>query len=153
VVPTTDQDRAHEALGEQECLRLLGTTGIGRIAYTEAALPAILPVSYALRDGDVLIPTQPGSALAHAVRGAVVAFETDSYDDAARTGWSVIVVGASRVLRAGRPEDPDGWLIAVQVSLVRGWRTTTAIRAAGTAGPESGTYSDNDRSARRPAPW
>jgi hypothetical protein len=124
VVTTTDLDRAHLALGEQESIHLLHTTTIGRVAYSQAALPAIRAVSYTLRDGAVMIPARVGSALARAARGTVVAFEADCYDPTARTGWSVTVVGPSRVVAVGRPEDPDGCLIVVPLGLVRGWRTT-----------------------------
>ena len=134
-MPTTDDDRDHRVLGEQECLRLLGTTGIGRLAYTRAALPEIRAVTYTLRDGAVVIPTRTGSALARAVRGAVVAFEADSYDQTARTGWSVTVVGPSRVVALGRPDDSGACLIAVRAALVRGWLTTLASRPVGTATP------------------
>jgi hypothetical protein len=122
-VPTTDEDRAQEALGQEECLRLLGSSGIGRLAYTQAALPAIRPVSFILRNADVLIPVRSGSLLADAVRGAVVAFETDVYDDVTRTGWTVTVVGPSRVV-AAEGRHAGRRLIAVRVGLVQGWRTT-----------------------------
>jgi uncharacterized protein len=138
-VPSTDHDRQHEALDEQECLRLLGTTAIGRVAYTEAALPAIRPVSYTLRDGAVVIPTQADSSLAFALRGAVVAFEADSYDHAARTGWSVTVVGPSWVVTAGPSVDPGRCFIHVRVGLVRGWRTTAMTRSAAAAKPVDDT--------------
>jgi uncharacterized protein len=134
-VPTTDLDRAHLALGEQESIHLLRTATIGRVAYSHAALPAIRAVSYTVRDGVVVIPARVRSALAQATRGAVVAFEADSYDPAARTGWSVTVVGPSRVVAGPRPEDPDVCLIVVQLGLVRGWRTTLSSRADDTAEP------------------
>ena len=132
-MPTTDLDRAHLALDEQESIHLLHTTAIGRVAYSQAALPAIRAVSYTLRDGAVVIPARAGSALARAVRGAVVAFEADSYDPAARTGWSVSVVGPSRVVPIDRSEDPDSCLIVVQLGLVRGWRTTLSSSVDDTA--------------------
>jgi uncharacterized protein len=86
-----------------------------------------------LRDGAVVIPTRAGSALAQAARGAVLAFEADSYDQAARTGWCVTVVGPSRVVAVGR--SPDVCLIVVQVGLVRGWRTTLSSTVGDTAEP------------------
>jgi hypothetical protein len=135
VVPSTDLDRAHLPLGEQESIRLLRTTTIGRVAYSQAALPAIRAVSYMLRDGAVVIPTRAGSALAQAARGAVLAFEADSYDQEARTGWCVTVVGPSRVVAVGRSQDPDVCLIVVQVGLVRGWRTTLSSTVGDTAEP------------------
>jgi nitroimidazol reductase NimA-like FMN-containing flavoprotein (pyridoxamine 5'-phosphate oxidase superfamily) len=128
-MPTTDDDRTHEALGQAECLRLLGTAGIGRLAYTEAALPAIRPVSFSVRGDDVLVPVRRESSLVAAMRGAVVAFEADDYDPGTRTGWAVTVVGHSRVLEGEGVEgrSPSTCVIAVQVGLVEGWRTTARV--------------------------
>jgi hypothetical protein len=125
-VPTTDDDRTHEELAHAECLRLLGTPGIGRLAYTQAALPAIRPVSFSLSGEDVLVPALRASPFVAAVHGAVVAFETDDYDPGTRTGWAVTVVGHGRLLD-GRPDDvasAGSCLIAVHAGLVQGWRTT-----------------------------
>ena len=127
-MPSTDLDRAHLALDEQESIDLLRTTTIGRIAYSQAALPAIRAVSYTLLDESLVIPARADSSLAQATRGAVVAFEADSYDQSARTGWSVSVVGRSRVVPVGAPETPDGCLIVVRLGLVRGWRTTLSSK-------------------------
>jgi nitroimidazol reductase NimA-like FMN-containing flavoprotein (pyridoxamine 5'-phosphate oxidase superfamily) len=60
----TTTERADEVLEEKECLRLLGAAGIGRVAYTEGALPRIRPVSYAMRDHVVVIPTRAEDPLA-----------------------------------------------------------------------------------------
>ncbi|MGY1605032.1 pyridoxamine 5'-phosphate oxidase family protein [Geodermatophilus sp. SYSU D00815] len=131
-MPTTDVDRAHEPLDQAECLRLLGTTRIGRLAYTRSALPVVRPVSFRLREGDVVIPARLGSPLLDAVRGAVVAFEADAYDDEGRTGWTVSVTGPSRVVqRAPDPVCPLECVIAVRITLVQGWRTTAPPVPAG----------------------
>jgi nitroimidazol reductase NimA-like FMN-containing flavoprotein (pyridoxamine 5'-phosphate oxidase superfamily) len=119
-VPTTDSDRHSVPLGRDDCLRLIASTVIGRLAYTQGALPAVRPVTFTLRDGEVLIPADADSPLLEAVRGSVVAFEADEYDPRTRTGWTVTVLGPSRVLDAGRG---NGALIAVRPGLVRGWRT------------------------------
>jgi hypothetical protein len=125
-MPTTDDDRTHEALGIAECLRLLGTAGIGRLAYTSAALPAIRPVSFSLLGEDVLVPAPSESPLVAAVRAAVVAFEADDYDPRTRTGWAVTVVGHSRVLEASGTDvaPPGSCLVAVRIGQVEGWRTS-----------------------------
>jgi uncharacterized protein len=99
---TTERERLLDVLDVAECRRLLATASIGRIAFTEGALPAIQPASYALRDDDVLIPTGLSSKMAAGSRGAVLAFEVDDYDLVARTGWNVTVIGPSRLVR-----DPD----------------------------------------------
>jgi uncharacterized protein len=83
-------------LDEPECRRRLGSNGIGRVAVTIRALPAILPINYAVLDGDIVFRTGSGGLLEAAVAGAVVAFEVDQTDASTRTGWSVMVVGRAR---------------------------------------------------------
>jgi uncharacterized protein len=90
-----------EQLSRDECMRLMGSVPVGRIVYTRQALPAVELVNFALDDGDIIIRTDSGGKLAAATRGAVVAFETDSLDDAGHTGWSVTVVGQSRAVTDG----------------------------------------------------
>ena len=80
-------------LDRTECLRLLGATAVGRIVFTEGALPAIRPVSFLLDGDDIVFRTATGSALAAATRHAVVAFEVDEIDTTTHTGWSVVVIG------------------------------------------------------------
>lgn len=91
-----------EPLDRAECLRLLATDSVGRLAVSIDALPAILPVNYALLDGDVVLRTGAGGKYDAAVRGAVVAFEVDTIDRLDRTGWSVLVTGVASVVT-----DPD----------------------------------------------
>lgn len=122
-------------LDDAECRRLLGTATVGRISFTEGALPAIAPVPFTLHDEQVLIPARRDSPMVRAVRGAVVAFGVDSFDPDTETGWSVTVVGPSRLLgdpggpgglaEVGFPRrwtGPDRCLVAVRVGLLRGWR-------------------------------
>jgi hypothetical protein len=132
---TTDEDRVRETLDRAQCRRLLTTAMIGRLAFTEGALPAVLPVAFTLHSEHVLIALPHDDPVVNAVRRAVVALEVDDYDPAARTGWSVTVVGPSRKLAGtltawargrlpaltGHP-DPAGCYLAVRLDLVRGWR-------------------------------
>ncbi len=87
-----------EILGRQDCLELLGSVSLGRVVFTDRALPAIQPVNFLLDGEDVIIRTSPGSKLALAMRGAVVAFEADDFDPATHEGWSVTLVGQSRLV-------------------------------------------------------
>ncbi|MBA9002764.1 pyridoxamine 5'-phosphate oxidase family protein [Thermomonospora cellulosilytica] len=87
-----------EILEHTECLSLLARAPLGRIVFTDRALPAVLPVNFALDGEDVIIRTGAGSKLAAAARNAIVAFEADDYDPATRTGWSVVLVGTARVV-------------------------------------------------------
>jgi hypothetical protein len=139
VEDTAHDDRDVEVLDEAQCLALMVTMPLGRIAFTEGALPAVQPVAFALGDGEVLVPTHRGSQVAMASRGAVVGFEVDDFDAGARTGWIVTVVGASRVIsdadEVGRLDElgvhprPPAWAhcyIGIQTQLVRGRRISRA---------------------------
>lgn len=88
-----------EILDRRECLALLGSVPLGRVVFTERALPAVQPVNFALVEDCVIIRTAPRSTLATAMRGAVVAFEADDFDGAGSAGWSVTVVGRAHMVR------------------------------------------------------
>ena len=79
-----------------ECLRLLASVAVGRIVYTQRAMPAVELVNFALDGGDIVIRTDPGGALAAATHHTVVAFEADEVNAATGQGWSVMAVGRSR---------------------------------------------------------
>jgi uncharacterized protein len=80
-------------LDEAECLRLLAGHEIGRVVFTDAALPAAQPVTYVLDDEEVVFRTGGGGKLAAATRNAVVAFQVDRIDTDMGTGWTVLGVG------------------------------------------------------------
>jgi uncharacterized protein len=80
-------------LDEAECLRLLAGETIGRIVFTDSALPAAQPVTYLLDGEEVVFCTGGGSKLAAATLGAVVAFQVDEIDIGTRTGWTVLGIG------------------------------------------------------------
>ena len=77
---TAERERLLHVLDMAECRRLLTTAAIGRIAFTEAAMPSIQPAAFAINGEDVVIPTGLGSKLT------------------ARTGWNVTVIGPSRLI-------------------------------------------------------
>ncbi|WP_207782084.1 pyridoxamine 5'-phosphate oxidase family protein [Phytoactinopolyspora limicola] len=87
-----------DVLGRDECLALMATVPVGRLVFTEGALPAIQPVNFGLDGEDVVIRIGMGSKLALAARSAIVAFECDEYDEQGMTGWSVVVVGRAEAV-------------------------------------------------------
>jgi uncharacterized protein len=89
-------------LDRAACLRLLADGQVGRIVFTEGALPAAQPVSYLLDGDEIIFRTADGSKLATTTRDAVVAFQVDQIDPASRSGWSVLGVG-----QAYEVTDPD----------------------------------------------
>jgi nitroimidazol reductase NimA-like FMN-containing flavoprotein (pyridoxamine 5'-phosphate oxidase superfamily) len=80
-------------LDKAECLRLLAGREIGRVVFTDAALPAAQPVTYLLDDEEIVFRTNGGGKLAAATRNAVVAFQVDRIDTDTRAGWTVLGVG------------------------------------------------------------
>jgi hypothetical protein len=93
-----ERERRLDVLDMAECRRLIATSAIGRIAFSEAAMPSIQPASFAVSGDDVVIPTGRGSKMAAGSRGAVVAFEIDDYDLIERTGWNVTIIGPTRLI-------------------------------------------------------
>ncbi|MBP2325135.1 nitroimidazol reductase NimA-like FMN-containing flavoprotein (pyridoxamine 5'-phosphate oxidase superfamily) [Kibdelosporangium banguiense] len=86
-----------EVLAEHECYQLLAKVPIGRIVFTDRALPAVQPVAFVLHENKVIIRTAARSRLAIAATDTVVAFEVDEFtDDRVRTGWSVVAVGQAK---------------------------------------------------------
>ncbi len=84
-----------------ECRRLIAQGGIGRIAFSTAAGPVVLPVNFAMVAGTIVLRTGEGTVIgAHGED--MVAFEVDHIDEALGQGWSVLVRGqAHRVLQPG----------------------------------------------------
>lgn len=90
-----------EILSREDSLALLGSVPVGRVVFTDRALPAVQPVNFVVHDGSIVFRTGAGSKLAAATRQAIVAFQADSFDESNETGWSVTAVGPSRVVEDG----------------------------------------------------
>ncbi|MEU3341985.1 pyridoxamine 5'-phosphate oxidase family protein [Streptomyces sp. NPDC002144] len=88
-------------LGRRECLALLASVPMGRVGFTQQALPVIRPVNH-LVDGDTIVMrTHTGSALLRTTAVAdVVVYEADDLDPHTRTGWSVMVTGPAAQITA-----------------------------------------------------
>jgi uncharacterized protein len=98
-LPAAREPQDLQVLTRGECLALMATTPIGRVVFTDQALPAIQPVNFILDGDDVVIRTRPGSKLAAATRRAVVAFEVDDLDPVTGTGWTITVIGQALPVR------------------------------------------------------
>jgi uncharacterized protein len=87
-VPTTEI----EILSEAECLELLRSHHVGRIALDDHGQPLIFPVNYTADDRAVVFRTAPGIKLTEAPMTRV-AFEIDEVDLDSGAAWSVLVKG------------------------------------------------------------
>lgn len=121
-------------LDREECLRRLGRSGIGRIALTLGGEPAIFPVNYSVHGGDVYFLTAPGSKLAAAARGALLAFEADRIDPLEHSGWSVLIVGPSGLV--GPDEAEPLWKLKLGRWAGGGPENLVRIRADKVSGRE-----------------
>ena len=137
-----------------ECLRLLATQGIGRVAFIVDGEPTVLPVNFTLVEDVVVFRTAAGSAFDVLVREAEVAFEVDQADLAYHSGWSVVGRGRAEGLEQAMTVDAleqlplrpwglaaaPGW-IGVRLREITGRRLVqlTTRPAAGSAhsGPRS----------------
>ena len=88
-----------QELTREESLALLPSVPVGRLVFTERALPAVIPVNFLVDHGRIVLRTGATSSLTAAVRGSVVAFEVDQIDPEARQGWSVVVTGRASEVR------------------------------------------------------
>jgi len=85
-------------LSRDECMALLRRASIARVGVSVEALPAILPVTIAVLDEQVIFQTIPGTKLDHASVGSILAVEADDFDPVAGDGWSVLVRGVAAEL-------------------------------------------------------
>ena len=83
-----------EILSEEECMALLRSHEVGRIALVDHGQPLIFPVNYATDERAIVFRTAPGMKLTSAPMSKV-AFEIDEIDPAAGVAWSVMVRGVA----------------------------------------------------------
>jgi nitroimidazol reductase NimA-like FMN-containing flavoprotein (pyridoxamine 5'-phosphate oxidase superfamily) len=90
-----------QKLSPGECRRLISPGGIGRVAFSTASGPVVLPVNFTVIGTSIVIRTEPGTLIeTHGDDRA--AFEVDHVDEVLREGWSVLIRGqAHRVLQPG----------------------------------------------------
>jgi uncharacterized protein len=95
-------ERHFEALGREQCLDLLESNHLGRVAWQAADLPQILPVTYAMHQGSVYFRTTPDGILSELAQPTRVALEVDELDQQTRSGWSIVLHG-----RTSAVSEPD----------------------------------------------
>lgn len=96
------QSRQPVELTRGESWQLLGSVSLGRIVFTQHALPAIRPVNHVTDNEAIIVRSHLGSAIvarADTGDGAVVCYEADDLDPVRHTGWSVIATGMARLVR------------------------------------------------------
>jgi nitroimidazol reductase NimA-like FMN-containing flavoprotein (pyridoxamine 5'-phosphate oxidase superfamily) len=83
-----------EALEPEECRRLLASRRVARVAFVNGDDVVVLPVSYMLDEGGVLVfSTSSQGLLGRLVGGARVSVQLDDVEEDLQNGWSVLGLG------------------------------------------------------------
>jgi uncharacterized protein len=106
-----------EVLPLAQCLALLRSRPLGRLAYLDAGAPAVVPVNHLVDGSTVVLRSLAGGKLDAAIIGRPVAFQLDDHDPSRGTGWSVLVRGRADIVddieATERYEaELDSWAIA-----------------------------------------
>jgi uncharacterized protein len=139
----TGTARRQVRLAPEECVRLLDRRSIGRVVFTDNALPAIQPVSFCLDEDVIVVRTGTSSRLGIAAPGSVVGFEVDDIEPDSMAGWAVTAIGQAEIvtdaleiarlgalsLPAWRNDGPSRFL-RIRPRMLRGERTMALTTAA-----------------------
>ena len=109
-----------------ECLDLLRSARVGRMAFCTPSGPHIVPVNFVVVDDSIVVRTTPYSALGTYGWTSRLAFEVDETDAATRQGWSVVATGRGEMVR-DRDEieflhafhDPQPWASGARILYLR----------------------------------
>jgi hypothetical protein len=136
------------AVNRGEALSLLASVSLGRVVFTENAMPAVRPASHLVESDDIIVRSHDGSAVVPAFfdrildvergpgadRETVVAYEADDIDIHSRLGWSVVITGpATPITDPGEIKryamlltpwtlSGEGQLLRVHAGIVTGYR-------------------------------
>ncbi|MDA8048001.1 MAG: pyridoxamine 5'-phosphate oxidase family protein [Actinomycetota bacterium] len=130
-------------LGREECLQLLGTQTVGRVAYCDQAGAIAVPVNFGLAGDDVVVRME--STNLALPRLGTLAFEADQIDVEQHSGWSVVVRGSAEeialddvpaLLQQMRGDPPTPWADGIHNVWVRiRSSSVTGRRLGGSATP------------------
>ncbi|WP_406047137.1 helix-turn-helix domain-containing protein [Kribbella sp. NBC_00889] len=84
-----------EPMRRDECVKLIESGGVARIAYNRAGDLTVIPVNYCYVNDLIIFRTAADSAVAQ-FDLAPIAFELDRVDEGMHDGWSVLVNGMVR---------------------------------------------------------
>lgn len=90
-------------LNEADCMELLSTTTVGRVAFVDNEGVQLLPLNFAVIDDEIYFRTASDSTLHQLAEGSDdVAFEIDHHEAVSPVGWNVTVKGST-----SRVSDPE----------------------------------------------
>ncbi|MPZ82625.1 MAG: hypothetical protein GEV28_20390 [Actinophytocola sp.] len=91
-------------LGKRECWALLENSEIGRLSYTESAMPVVRAVPFEVDGSGIVVALRASTVRAGAFgRPTIVAFEAGEWARGRYRGWSVRLVGRALAVPDHRP--------------------------------------------------
>ncbi len=82
-----------EDLETEVCFRLAAVRPVGRVAFVADDRAVVYPVNHRVDGHTVVFRTSDTGPIGELIDGPTVTFEVDDADDAAETGWSVLMSG------------------------------------------------------------
>ena len=130
----TEQVRGLMVLSRDDCMRLLGLGGVGRIAVPGDRVPTMRPVNFALQGERIVMRTSDRALWAAAEAGVGAAFEFDEVRNEDHWTWNVIATGSLEELVVDAPvtlwaPSADERSLALTINDVSG-RQVPDLRAA-----------------------
>ncbi len=110
-MPPSDDARHLDELSREECLTLVASHSIGRLAVAvPGEAPHVVPLNYVLDVDVVVFRTDSGLKL-EAARSHPVSFQVDFFDPYSRSGWSVLIHGTAADVDASEAThlDLESW--------------------------------------------
>ncbi len=141
--------RAFERLDAEQCWKLVGSQGTGRIGFMSDTHIEIVPARYDAHRGTAYFRAGTFGELARRVHGQSVSLQVEELDRRTFSGWSVLMSGQAHRVEdaatvaalwsAGRPSpwlpSPDSQWIALPVDDIAGERVLhRAIGSTGSSG-------------------
>lgn len=93
--------RTFTHLDADDCWRLVGGHGIGRVVFTGDTYTQVVPTTYDALNGTAYFRAPTFGELARRVDGRIASLQVDDIDRGTFTGWSVLMTGI-----AHRVDDP-----------------------------------------------
>lgn len=134
--PGSGAARPH-LLDEGECLALLASQQVGRLAFVAERAVVVVPVNFRLDGNRPVFRVEKGGTIETVVSDAAVGFQVDSINERTRSGWSVLVQGTAETISdAGevarlRGLEVDPWAqgertgyVRVEIAAISGRRIT-----------------------------
>lgn len=89
-----------QVLSTADCIRLLRSGVVGRVAVSTPQGPHVVPVNHAVIGRSIVLRTAASSVLVTVGVGSVIGFEIDHVDYTRHLGWSVLARGPASILSA-----------------------------------------------------